>query len=164
MIITRSFYFWIAFTTCQAKTPVQKHSKKQWTRQSRKNLQEKMYCRFPWERWSKAWQPKVTLSLFKIFKCHARDNKWFRCCGVTNTTQDTCRYKGAECFKCHKTVHNSEDGFRVAIFSLESASQDLEMSAPTVKVPVQIEDIFKWKWILEQRHLSWVTQNNIPNT
>lgn len=133
-----------------------------------------MYCRFPWERnrWSKAWQPKVTRSLFKIGECHARagnsgqhagDNKRFRCCGVTNTTQDTCRYKGAECFKCHKTVHfcNSEDGFRAAIFSLESESQDSEMSAPTVKVPVQIEDIFKWKWIPEQRHLSWVTQNNI---
>ena len=26
-------------------------------------------------------------------------------CGLTNQTHDNCRYKGAECFKCHKTGH-----------------------------------------------------------
>ena len=45
---------------------------------------------------------------------HARDGKsgqsagdkkrYFRC-GLTNRTQDNCRYKRAECFKCHKTGH-----------------------------------------------------------
>ena len=47
-------------------------------------------------------------------KGHARDGKsgqpagdkkrCFRC-GLTNHTQDNCRYKGAECFKCRKTGH-----------------------------------------------------------
>ncbi|XP_044167480.1 uncharacterized protein C683.02c-like [Acropora millepora] len=45
-------------------------------------------------------------------KDHARDEKSSqlvrdkkRClrCGLTNHTHDNCRYKGAECFKCHKT-------------------------------------------------------------
>ena len=116
-------------------------------------------------------------------KGHARDGKAgqsagdkkrrFRC-GLTNHTQDNCRYKGAECFKCHKTGHlqiecpnakcspkpkkdrqhvrlaedckeletsDSEDGFRASIFSLESESQYLKISAPAVKVPVRIEDV-----------------------
>ena len=34
-----------------------------------------------------------------------------------------------------------EDGFRATIFSLESESQDLKISAPAVKVPVRIEDV-----------------------
>ena len=47
-------------------------------------------------------------------KGHARDGKsgqaagdrkrCFRC-GLTNDTQDNCRYKGAECFMCLKTRH-----------------------------------------------------------
>ena len=47
-------------------------------------------------------------------KGHARDGKrgqasgdkkrCFRC-GLTNHTKDNCRYKGAECFMCLKTVH-----------------------------------------------------------
>jgi len=36
---------------------------------------------------------------------------------------------------------DSEDGFCTSIFSLESESQDLKISAPAVKVPVQIEDV-----------------------
>ena len=116
-------------------------------------------------------------------KGHARDGKsgqsagdkkrCFRC-GLTNHTQDNCRYKGAECFKCHKTgqlqsecpngksspkpkkdrqhvrlaedfkeleTSDTEDGFRASIFSLESESEDLKISAPAVKVPVRIEDV-----------------------
>ena len=114
---------------------------------------------------------------------HARDEKsghpagdkkrCFRC-GLTNHTQDNCRYKGAECFKYHKTGHlqsecpngkcspkpkkdrqyvrlaedfekletsDSEDGLHASIFTLESKSQDLKISAPAVKVPVRIEDV-----------------------
>ena len=47
-------------------------------------------------------------------KGHARDGKsgqpagdkkrYFRS-GLANHTQDNCRYKGAECFNCHKTGH-----------------------------------------------------------
>ena len=47
-------------------------------------------------------------------KGHARDGKsgqpagdkkrCFRC-GLTNHTHDNCRYKGAECFKCHNKGH-----------------------------------------------------------
>ena len=36
---------------------------------------------------------------------------------------------------------DSEDGFRASIFSLESESHDLKISAPAVKVPVRIEDV-----------------------
>ena len=36
---------------------------------------------------------------------------------------------------------DSEDGFYPSILSLESESQDLKISAPAVKVPVQIEDV-----------------------
>ena len=104
----------------------------------------------------------------------ARDKKRCFCGGLTNHTQDNCRYKGAECFKCHKTGHlqsecldgksspkpkkdsqhvrltedfkepetsDSEDGFRWSFFSIESESQDYKISAPAVKVPVQIEDV-----------------------
>ena len=35
----------------------------------------------------------------------ARDKKRCLCCGLTNYTHDNCRYKGTECFKCHKTGH-----------------------------------------------------------
>jgi len=115
-------------------------------------------------------------------KGHARDGKSGQsagdekrcfCCGLTNHTQDNCRYKGKECLKCHKTGHlqsecpngksspklkkdrqqvrlaedseelgtsDSEDGFQASIFTLESESQDLKISAPAVKVPVRIED------------------------
>ena len=47
-------------------------------------------------------------------KAHARDGKSGqpvgdkkRCFyfGLTNHTLDNCRYKGAECYKCHKTGH-----------------------------------------------------------
>ena len=46
----------------------------------------------------------------------------------------------AEDFKELETS-DSEDGFRGSIFSLESESQDLKISAPAVKVPVRIEDV-----------------------
>ena len=60
----------------------------------------------------------------------------------------------AEDFKELETS-DSEDGFHASIFSLESESQDLKISSPAVEVPVWIEDVdFKWKWILEQQHLS----------
>ena len=32
----------------------------------------------------------------------AGDKKRCFRCGLTNHTHDNCRYKGAECFKCHK--------------------------------------------------------------
>jgi len=36
---------------------------------------------------------------------------------------------------------DSEDGFHASIFTLDSESQDLKISAPAVKVPVRIEDV-----------------------
>ena len=35
----------------------------------------------------------------------AGDKKRCFRCGLTNHTQDNCRCKGAECFKCHRTGH-----------------------------------------------------------
>ena len=88
-------------------------------------------------------------------------------CGLTNDTQDNCIYchktdhlqsrchngksspkrkkdrqhvRLAEDFKELETSY-SEDGFCASIFSLEFESQDLKLSAPTVKVPVRIEDV-----------------------
>ena len=46
----------------------------------------------------------------------------------------------AEDFKELETS-DSKGGFCASFFSLESESQDLKISAPAVKVPVQIEDV-----------------------
>ena len=57
---------------------------------------------------------KSRVRFSKRGKGHTRDGKsgqavgdkkrCFRC-GLTNHTHDNCRYKGAECFKCHKKGH-----------------------------------------------------------
>ena len=61
---------------------------------------------------------------------------------------------------------DSEDGFHATIFTLVSKPQHLKISAPTVKIRVWIELIFKWKWIRGQQHLSWITRitHDISNT
>ena len=46
----------------------------------------------------------------------------------------------AEDFKELETS-DSEDGFPASVFSLESESHDLNITAPAIKVPVRIEDV-----------------------
>ena len=50
---------------------------------------------------------------------------------------------------------DSQDGFHASIFTLESESQDLKISAAAVKVPVRIEDAdFQMQVDTVQQHLS----------
>ena len=79
----------------------------------------------------------------ECFKCHKTGHLQSECPKGKSSLKpkkDRQHVHLAEDFKELETS-DSEDGFRASIFSLESESQDLKISAPAVKVPVRIEDV-----------------------